>query len=206
MDRRKRKSKQAIFEACLQLVASKEFESITIQEITDIADVNRGTFYSHYTDKYDMLNHYEDELIEKLHSVIQENLQQATSAETFLATRYSTLIDILDCIKQEKQLFELIIKTRGSASLETKLKNTLMQLDLKQVLANFTTTELPLPVELFFTIMVSIFISLARNFDFIEHSVSSELLAQLFIDLMLNGPAKVLGLIDGEKIDFAQLT
>lgn len=56
MDRRIRKSREAIIEAFILLIAEKNFEQITINEIAERADVSRGTVYLHYTDKYDLLD------------------------------------------------------------------------------------------------------------------------------------------------------
>jgi AcrR family transcriptional regulator len=54
MDRRIQKSKQAIMDAFMTLVLEKEIENITIGEIADKANVNRGTIYLHFADKYDL--------------------------------------------------------------------------------------------------------------------------------------------------------
>jgi AcrR family transcriptional regulator len=56
MDRRIRKSREAIIEAFILLIAEKNFEHITINEIAERANVSRGTVYLHYTDKYDLLD------------------------------------------------------------------------------------------------------------------------------------------------------
>jgi AcrR family transcriptional regulator len=56
IDRRILKTKEAINKAFLELFSEKEFEQITINDIADRANVNRGTIYLHYTDKYDLLN------------------------------------------------------------------------------------------------------------------------------------------------------
>ena len=45
------KTRKAIYTAFLQLLNQKNFESITVQEIIDLADVGRSTFYSHYESK-----------------------------------------------------------------------------------------------------------------------------------------------------------
>ncbi|WP_326027566.1 TetR/AcrR family transcriptional regulator [Staphylococcus pseudoxylosus] len=62
-DRRVRKTKNAIKQAFIKLLAEKELERITIQDITTLADVNRGTFYLHYEDKYILLSDIEDEIL-----------------------------------------------------------------------------------------------------------------------------------------------
>ena len=50
-DRRITKTRKAIYTAFLQLLNQKSFETITVQEIIDLADVGRSTFYSHYESK-----------------------------------------------------------------------------------------------------------------------------------------------------------
>lgn len=54
MDRRVRKTQKAIMDAFLELLSSKGFEQISINDIADTADVNRSTIYFHYADKYEL--------------------------------------------------------------------------------------------------------------------------------------------------------
>lgn len=61
-DRRITKTRKAIYNAFLQLLNQKDYEAITVQEIIDLADVGRSTFYSHYESKELLL----DELCQKL--------------------------------------------------------------------------------------------------------------------------------------------
>jgi AcrR family transcriptional regulator len=56
VDRRILKTTEAIFEAFVGLMAEKNIEKITINEIADRANVNRGTVYLHFVDKYDLFN------------------------------------------------------------------------------------------------------------------------------------------------------
>ena len=46
-DRRVRKTRSAIKSSFIELLNEKELEKITIQDIADRADINRGTFYLH---------------------------------------------------------------------------------------------------------------------------------------------------------------
>jgi AcrR family transcriptional regulator len=51
MDRRQRKSREAIFAALTELLSEKEFAQITVGEIIERADVGRATFYAHFETK-----------------------------------------------------------------------------------------------------------------------------------------------------------
>lgn len=54
-DRRVRKTQTLLHQALMSLVLEKKYESITVQEILDRADVGRSTFYMHYQDKDELL-------------------------------------------------------------------------------------------------------------------------------------------------------
>lgn len=55
-DPRIRRTRQALQGALRNLMQQKSFEEISVQDITDLADVNRATFYDHYTDKFALLD------------------------------------------------------------------------------------------------------------------------------------------------------
>ena len=73
-DRRVRKSQAAIRHAFIDLLHKYELEQITVQQISDLADVNRSTFYTHYIDKYDLLEKLEDEQVEIIRTFIEEEM------------------------------------------------------------------------------------------------------------------------------------
>ena len=54
-DRRVRRTQQLLGDALLELVFTKGYDSITVQDIIDRANVGRSTFYAHYRDKEDLL-------------------------------------------------------------------------------------------------------------------------------------------------------
>lgn len=55
LDPRIRRTRELLEQALAKLLEEKSFESISVQDITDLATVNRATFYDHYTDKYALL-------------------------------------------------------------------------------------------------------------------------------------------------------
>src|ERR1700758_3121782 len=54
-DPRMRRTRQLLQGALLQLLGSKSFDEISVQDITEAATVNRATFYDHYTDKFALM-------------------------------------------------------------------------------------------------------------------------------------------------------
>jgi AcrR family transcriptional regulator len=66
VDRRVQKSQEAIKKAFIELMCEKSFDQITIQEISDRANVGRRTIYDHYMDKFDLLDKLIEEHINEL--------------------------------------------------------------------------------------------------------------------------------------------
>ena len=62
MDRRQRKTREAIFNAFSKLLSHKDYNHITVGEIIEIADVGRATFYSHFETKDYLLKDFCQEL------------------------------------------------------------------------------------------------------------------------------------------------
>jgi AcrR family transcriptional regulator len=83
IDRRIAKSQVAIKNAVTELMSEKNFDDITIQDIADRANVNRGTIYLHYTDKYDLLDKMIEEHIDNL-----RELCKSASEMTFQEGNY----------------------------------------------------------------------------------------------------------------------
>ena len=81
MDRRQRKSKEAIFRAFFELLSKKEFNEITVGEIIEKADIARATFYAHFETKEYLLKelleelfcHIFDDFVRKIRLIRLEN-------------------------------------------------------------------------------------------------------------------------------------
>ena len=83
IDRRVRKTKSQLRQALMQLMTEKPFKSISVRELSERADINRGTFYIHYRDVSDLLQHLEDEMAERLITVCRKYAYTDTAVEAF---------------------------------------------------------------------------------------------------------------------------
>ena len=71
MDRRTRKTRRALILAMSELLESRRFNNITVQEIIDRANVGRSTFYAHFETKEDLLN----ALIEDIFAMLEDGIR-----------------------------------------------------------------------------------------------------------------------------------
>jgi AcrR family transcriptional regulator len=77
VDRRIAKTQEAIKKAFVELMNEKHFDKITLQDISDRANVNRRTIYLHYMDKFDLL----DKLIEEHINNLQEMFESLSETD-----------------------------------------------------------------------------------------------------------------------------
>ncbi len=68
-----RHTKRQIYEAMVELLKRKDVRSITVRELTELADINRSTFYLHYRDVYDLLEQMECHAIDELKQFLTSN-------------------------------------------------------------------------------------------------------------------------------------
>ena len=73
MDRRQRKTREAIFAALTELLSRKDFSRITVGEIIEKADVGRATFYAHFETKDDLLKALCEELFCHIFDAVEGN-------------------------------------------------------------------------------------------------------------------------------------
>lgn len=78
------KSQKAIRGAFLEMLLEEEFDSITIKDITERADLSRKTFYLHYIDKYDLLDVIVDEHLEKLREICDQKKEKGLIEGTII--------------------------------------------------------------------------------------------------------------------------
>ena len=99
MDRRIRRTKRNLQQALLTLLHEKPLEAITIQEITDLADTARVTFYRHYGTKEELLI----DAIEGIYQQVQASLPTTTVDD----------IMNLDSVPPPQILFEFLASDRA---------------------------------------------------------------------------------------------
>src|SRR5687768_14001023 len=58
LDPRFKRTRKLILQSFNDLLAEKSFDSISVQDVTERAEINRATFYKHFVDKYALLDHW----------------------------------------------------------------------------------------------------------------------------------------------------
>ena len=72
-DRRIRKTRSALRRCLSALLLKKPVKDISVRELTELADINRGTFYLHYHDVFDLLQNLEEEMFLKYTALLDRH-------------------------------------------------------------------------------------------------------------------------------------
>ena len=105
MDRRVRKTRLKLNESLMILIKDKNINQITVKELTDLADINRKTFYLHYKDIFDMVDNIKEQLLVELESVILFHNSSCTNSDE----PYSLMKDILEFIDKNSELLSIFL-------------------------------------------------------------------------------------------------
>lgn len=125
MAKRIQKSRQAINDAFIRLMAEKEFESITINQIAAEANVNRGTVYLHFDDKYDLRE-------QCIAAEINELLRHCMSGSDLVHLPSKTaLLHTFEYLEQHASFYSIMLKSKGSRvfrnQMETMFRKSLIE-------------------------------------------------------------------------------
>ena len=104
MDRRIKYTKQVIKENFLNLLEKKDISSITVKELCEISDINRGTFYRYYVDIYDLLKTIEQEFVDEV-----KNSSAIVKIEDH--SIYEFTKEILSIFENNKKLIKIFFNT-----------------------------------------------------------------------------------------------
>jgi hypothetical protein len=115
-DRRVRYTKMVIKESFIKLLEEKDISQISIKEICENADINRATFYSHYSDQYDLLHKIECELLDNINEHISE-----LDINNDCISAVLTAEKIFEYIKENARLCRLLLSERGGIGFQKKI-------------------------------------------------------------------------------------
>ena len=118
VDRRVRKTKKQLRECLTRLLKEKKVQDITVRELTDMADLNRGTLYLHYRDVFDLLEKTENELLDEFNSLMyRHNAQDLTNNPA------AVFVDIFHLVKDNSDLVYILLGENGDLNFVNRLKH-----------------------------------------------------------------------------------
>ncbi|MGX8700907.1 TetR/AcrR family transcriptional regulator [Caproiciproducens sp.] len=115
------KTEKAIKKAFLELMREEGFSNVTVKKIIERAEINRGTFYIHYADKYDLLNKMEDELLSSLIEITKAAPNDAFKASRISWEEIKSFFSLfVNYVYDNGELFTLLQSDKGDPAFAVK--------------------------------------------------------------------------------------
>ena len=129
-DRRIMRSKRALRQALIALLEERGFDSITVNDLCDRADLNRGTFYNHFRDKENLLAVLEDEVMADI-AALQERMQRISLADMLAyrvaGTPLPLLVDLFDYLREQSDFLHAVLGPGGDARFAPRLREAVCE-------------------------------------------------------------------------------
>lgn len=163
---RNAKTQQIIKEAFIDLINEKGFNNLTVSDITRAAGASRGTFYVHYTDKYELLTKIEDELVANITHALSENLDEPLTkhtAEEISGSTYRVFNKALNYVDSERITMRALFSPNGHPQFFNRIKNLVDVLFTDQLTANHGRFSDALPIDYTKEIALNSLLNIVRH-------------------------------------------
>ena len=136
VDRRVKKTRRQLRAALTTLLLEKSFDAISVREISELADVNRGTFYTHYRDTTDLLRQLENMFLDSL-----QEINVTVKRQDWESATYAYLEKVLALCYENADIYRALICANGDPEFQVRFVRVLSNQFLRTFLEHVCRTE-----------------------------------------------------------------
>ena len=108
---RQTKTEQKLQHALTELLPVKGLSGITVSDICRTAEINRGTFYAHYTDKFDLIEKQIEKIVDELKAIILKPADDPDTADELIPQQR-----VLEALRYVRADYPLIAALTGNGT------------------------------------------------------------------------------------------
>jgi AcrR family transcriptional regulator len=202
IDRRVRKTRRALREAMENLIAEKGYDQVTIEELTERADIGRTTFYLHYSAKQDLLLEQFDELLGQLVGQLSEIPLSSWSPQgkVFPAGDHpgSPISMIFEHAAANEDLYRIVLQGEGVDQalerLQTMMTNAVNAYLHHKLGDKSEKIILEIPVDLFGNYFAGALLGVIKWWLEADQPNTPHEMEDIFFQMFLPGASQVLGM------------
>lgn len=193
VDRRVQRTRKLLIDSLMALIAEQSYESITVQDIIDRANLGRSTFYLHYQDKEDLMQSSIEGVVSKLIHGIENSSN--IDKESWNPAHILSTLPIFRHAQEQHRFHKAMVGGRGIEVLTTEIQRLLsghIQEQINLLLSDGRVPAIPPPVlaqYLSGALLTLLFWWLDNNMP-----CSPERMDEIFQDLTMPGIRIALGL------------
>lgn len=191
-DLRKIKTRMALDRAFTSLIKEKSFDDISVKDITERAMINRGTFYMHFQDKYELLNAYETELLSGLSKNLMENIDEHQKLTRKMAKDIA--IKTFEYVDINSERIIALFNNPGVKGFEQKIQEYMSAYYRDKVSQILNPEKVKVDIDYLIAYITGAHISLMKRWLENQRRESWEELAQILEIISVKGPFYAAGI------------
>jgi AcrR family transcriptional regulator len=148
IDRRIRRTRGQLRDALIQLILEQGYDNITIQEITDTADLSRATFYLHYKDKDELLAISLEEMFDELVDSVKDLMLRR---KLVLQDDNPPSLPVFKHVAEYADLYRSLLGDRGVSSVINRTLSYIARIaeqQFRMLIKEGQEDDLPIPIEI----------------------------------------------------------
>lgn len=182
VDRRIRKTKNLLRQGLAELMAEKSINEITVKELVETVDINRSTFYLHYTDIYDMLQKTEDELMNEIVNIISPVSEKKLSN---MDNGYPYLVKLFTMLDNNLALCKALCGPHGDMAFITKIEEYIAQ-SASQHLSKMFMIDIETDLKYIHSYCISGCVGIVKKWILESSDDTPEHIAKITYDMLMN--------------------
>lgn len=198
MDLRVIRTKNSIRNALVELIEEKGFEAITVKDITTKAKINRGTFYAHYQDKFDLMTKCQEEIMQGMSNIAKQSFPDVIAelgTNSPLKKPFTVFVSIFEYLNVNSEFMKAALGPKGDLSFQTNLKDfmwkTLFENNQNSI---FKEENLLVPGHFLISYIASAHIGVIQQWLDSGRKESPQEMARILSAITVNGPFFAAGL------------
>jgi AcrR family transcriptional regulator len=199
IDRRVSRTRRALRDAFFALILEKGYEAVTVEEITNRADLGRTTFYLHYRDKEDLLMESIGGLVDDLVEQMSQLPLGEWKADTTSGHPSPALALPFQHVAHNARLYRIILRGEGTYSVTRRLREIIVQASGEMIQVFLQKERLAInpqvPMEVFLYYLAGSWLGLITWWLENEMPYSPEQMALMFQKVFMRGAREVLGVL-----------
>ena len=137
MDRRVRKTKAQLREGLARLMQQKSIKEISVKELVDEVDINRSTFYLHYTDIYQMLQKIEEDAMQNITEVMKKYPLDSNNPDSVL----QFIVQFFSIMDNDRDLCLALLGPHGDMAFVEQIEDLLAKTFLSHLPEKFPKND-----------------------------------------------------------------
>lgn len=180
LDRRTKRTRQALQSALVALILEKGYDSVTVMDVAQRADYNRGTFYNHYLGKEELLSEIREDFLKGFEKALlapYKGMQKVQATQT-----YPSILQLFEHVEGHKDVFQALIAVDKGLVYEM---NSVMRESMRRDMhIEMEKTEPPIDYEIMLSYQMSATVGVIMYWAETNFKYSASYMAEQLIALV----------------------